>query len=105
MDVERIAIAEKQADIFQIFSNARRILIMWTLENQEMSVGDIAAIIGATLPSTSQHLRLMKDKGVLASRKEGQTIYYSIRADKFGKNCQKMLSRDLPSKDIESNNL
>jgi ArsR family transcriptional regulator len=91
MSVERIALAEEQAEIHHIFSNARRILIMWLLESQEMSVGEIAEKIGATLQNTSQHLRLMKDKGLLVTRREGQMVYYRITDDIFGKDCRKML--------------
>lgn len=97
MSVDRIALAEEQAEIHQIFSNARRILIVWVLENQEMSVGDIAMEIGATLQSTSQHLRLMRDKGLLVSRREGQTIYYSIKDNVFSHNCRKMLHQMYPN--------
>ena len=97
MSVDRIALAEEQAEIHQIFSNARRILIVWLLENQEMSVGDIAVQIGATLQSTSQHLRLMRDKGLLITRREGQTIYYRITDNIFSKNCRKMLQQIYPN--------
>jgi ArsR family transcriptional regulator len=86
------ALAKEQAEIHHIFSNARRILILWILESKEMSVSDIAETIDASLQSTSQHLRLMKDKGVLNTRRQGQTIYYSIRDDFAGENVRKMLS-------------
>ena len=57
-----------------------------------MSVGDIAAAIGATLQNTSQHLRLMKDKKVVQSRREGHTIFYRIADnDKMAK-CSVLLN-------------
>ena len=67
-------IIEEQAEIHHIFSNPSRLLILWELEAQEMSVGEIAEKIGATLQNTSQHLRLMKDRGILEARREGQTV-------------------------------
>jgi DNA-binding transcriptional ArsR family regulator len=91
MKTNKIAQAEQQAEIYQIFSNPKRILIMWILDSQEMSVGDIAINICATIQSTSQHLRLMRDKGLLVHRREGQMIYYRIATNKLGKRSQKLL--------------
>ena len=78
MDVEQFRQAEVLADTFRTFNCARRILILWTLSDAEMSVGEIADAIGASAQNTSQHLRMMKERGVLASRREGQTIFYQI---------------------------
>jgi DNA-binding transcriptional ArsR family regulator len=73
-----LKMAEQQADICQTFGNVTRILIVWTLNEQEMRVSDIAEAIGASLQNTSQHLRLMRDRGMLTSRRKGQAIYYRI---------------------------
>jgi DNA-binding transcriptional ArsR family regulator len=70
--------ARQQAEMFRLFGNANRVMILWALADQEKSVGDISDAIGSSLPNTSQHLRLLKDRGVLASRREGHTIYYHI---------------------------
>jgi DNA-binding transcriptional ArsR family regulator len=71
-------LAEQQADIYKVFSNATRLRILWSLADQELSVGEIAAAAETSLQNTSQHLRLMQDKGILTSRRESQTIYYRI---------------------------
>ena len=85
-------LAEEQAELHQILSNPTRLLILRSLEQQEKSVGEIAEQIGATLQNTSQHLRLMKDKGVLEARRDGQTIFYQIAASEIGENCKQMLT-------------
>jgi DNA-binding transcriptional ArsR family regulator len=51
-------------------------------------VSEIASAIDCSLQNTSQHLRLMKDKNILASRRAGQTIYYRIRPNKSMEGCQ-----------------
>ena len=84
--------AEEQAELHQILSNPSRLLILRSLAQQEMSVGEIATQIGATLQNTSQHLRLMKDKGVLEARRDGQTIFYQIAAGEIGENCRQLLT-------------
>ena len=69
-------LAQQQADIFNLFSNSRRLLILWLLEEKELSVGDIADSIGATLQNTSQHLRILKDNNLVEARRDGKTVYY-----------------------------
>ena len=70
--------AEQQADLYRVLSSATRLRILWALADQELSVGEIAAAVETSLQNTSQHLRLMQDKGILTSRREAQTIYYAI---------------------------
>jgi DNA-binding transcriptional ArsR family regulator len=83
---------EEQAEIFQLLSNSSRILIMKSLQSQEMSVGEIAEQIGATLQNTSQHLRLMKDKGFVEYRRDGQTVYYQLAKNLLSKKCKMILN-------------
>jgi DNA-binding transcriptional ArsR family regulator len=83
---------EEQAEIHQILSNPSRLLILCSLAQKELSVSEIAEEIGASLQNTSQHLRLMKDKGVVEGRREGQTIFYQIASSEVGDNCKRMLT-------------
>lgn len=78
MDEEAINWAETQAQLFQVLTNPRRVLILRVLAEREMSVGEIAALLGMTMQNTSQHLHIMKKRGFLNSRREGQTVYYCI---------------------------
>jgi DNA-binding transcriptional ArsR family regulator len=78
MPVERTILADQQADLCKTFSNPTRILILWTLSERELSVSEIANAVNATVQNTSHHLRVMKDKGILNSRRQGQTIFYGI---------------------------
>ena len=78
MDTEMLRWAERQAERYQILTNPRRVLIIRALVEREMSVGEIAAQVGVSMQNTSQHLRLLKARGILGSRREGQTIYYWI---------------------------
>lgn len=78
MNNQLVEWAEHQARLHQVLTNPRRVLILHALANQELSVGEIAARIDTSLQNTSQHLRLMRDRGILDSRRDGQTIYYWI---------------------------
>lgn len=79
--------AEEQAEVCAILGNAHRILIVWALGNQELTVSEISEEIDSSMQNTSQHLRLMKNKGVLLSRRDGREIYYRIANTKFSKTC------------------
>ena len=79
--------AEKQARFCEVFGNAKRVMILWSLFDGEMSVGDIAHTINASLQNASQHLRNMKDNGILTTRRDGQTVYYRIADSMRKKDC------------------
>jgi DNA-binding transcriptional ArsR family regulator len=91
MNVDQKALAESQASVCSVFANAKRVMILWSLAEQEKSVGEIASTIEASLQSTSQHLHLMKKMGILDSRRDGQTIYYRIVKNGLVERCQLLL--------------
>ena len=82
------ALAQKRAELCKVFSSTQRVLIIWALSESECTVSRIAEVVDASLQNTSQHLNLMRDKGVLASRREGREIYYRIVEDEALRNCQ-----------------
>ncbi|MEA3349713.1 MAG: metalloregulator ArsR/SmtB family transcription factor [Chloroflexota bacterium] len=88
LDAQNKKLAKERASLFSVFGNARRVLILWALDEKEISVGEIASLIDASLQSTSQHLRIMKDKGVVKSRRDGQTVYYRVANNELVKSCQ-----------------
>ena len=81
--VDNRSLCERQAEFCSIFTNPERIRIILLLEDGEMSVGELAQHLGISLPNLSQHLRLMKDRLCLSSRKEGKHVYYSITSPLF----------------------
>jgi tRNA 2-thiouridine synthesizing protein A len=88
MDAQTLKFARQQAEICKVFGNANRILILWVLGDRELSVGDIAEAIDSSLQNTSQHLRLMKDRGILVSRREQNTIYYGVADHTLMEGCR-----------------
>lgn len=78
MRADILKLAQNHAELCSVFGNPSRVLILWALGERELSVGDIASAIECSLQSTSQHLHLMKDRGILTSRRDGHTIYYRV---------------------------
>ncbi len=83
-------IFEKQADICKVLANATRIEIIYILKKGEMNVNNLAERIGASKASISQHLSLLKDNGVVTSRKDGLNVFYKISSKKFIDACDTM---------------
>ena len=72
-----------QADFCSIFRNSIRLKILCMLGFKERSVGEMSDRLNVSMSNISQHLRIMKDRGIISSRKEGQRIYYRITNKKF----------------------
>ena len=85
-------LANKQAEICRIFGNTSRILIIWSLADRELSVSDIAFNVGTSIQNISQHLALLKEYHLVASRRDGQTIYYRIADNEWIKHCPLFLT-------------
>lgn len=59
-------------------SHPLRLKILCVLDNDEMSVQEILNTVGTTQSNVSQHLCLLKDKGIVRSRKEANRVFYSL---------------------------
>ena len=64
------------ADIFRQLGDPNRIRIFWLLCHCEECVVNIAAMVDMSSPAVSHHLRVLKDSGLLSSRREGREGYY-----------------------------
>lgn len=59
-------------------SHPLRLKILCTLGEQEVSVQDIVESVGTSQSNISQHLAILRDKGILASRKDANRVYYRV---------------------------
>lgn len=69
------------ADFFAAISDPTRLRIVSALLHGDMCVCDISAAIGASESATSHHLRLLRDRGLVRSRREGRMAYYALDDD------------------------
>lgn len=68
--------------VLELAGNEVRLKILYLLEEEnELCPCDLSDILGMSIPAVSQHLRKMKDGNIIESRREGQTIYYSLREE------------------------
>ncbi|XMB86239.1 metalloregulator ArsR/SmtB family transcription factor [Mycoplasmatota bacterium WC44] len=68
----------KTAELFKILGNDTRLKIVDILSNRELCVCDIAVVLNMTQSAISHQLSKLKKHGVVTSRRDGLTIYYSL---------------------------
>jgi DNA-binding transcriptional ArsR family regulator len=98
MKIQKYDIMQKHASLCKIMGHTSRLLILDFIEFEEKSVGDIADAIGLSVSTTSQHLRLLKQNNVVQTRRDGQTIYYSLKHPELLQACRlirKVLLEDM----------
>jgi ArsR family transcriptional regulator, virulence genes transcriptional regulator len=79
ISVEAMQVAADQAsDLLKALANRHRLMIICQLIDAERSVGELAAFLGIRDSTVSQHLALLRKDGLVASRRDGQTIWYQI---------------------------
>ncbi|MDY0355596.1 MAG: metalloregulator ArsR/SmtB family transcription factor [Sedimentisphaerales bacterium] len=71
-------LASHAAEVLKALAHPIRLQVVEALEGGERSVGEIAEAVGEKQAITSQQLNIMKDKGILKSRREGARVFYWI---------------------------
>ncbi len=70
--------AEQVARLLNAMANPKRLLVLCNLIGGERSVGELAERVGLSPPALSQHLGKMRALELVATRRDGQTIYYRL---------------------------
>lgn len=73
---------EMHADLCKVFSNPVRVGLLVILKDGEKSVGSLARALHVSVPTASKHLRLMRERGVLETRRTGNVVYYRVTSAK-----------------------
>lgn len=69
------------AELFKVFGDSTRVKILWALDEAEMCVCDIAALLNMTQSAISHQLRILKQARLVKNRREGKVVYYSLDDD------------------------
>lgn len=81
---------ERHAQICQALGNAKRLEILDALRHGERSVGELTAALGIRKANVSQHLAVLRAKGIVVPRRDGQVIYYRLASPKVTRACDLM---------------
>jgi len=83
-------IFDMQAEVCKTIANPKRLEIIHCLKEGEKTVSELVDILGVPKANVSQHLAVMRTKGVLVNRRDGVNIYYSISNPKVVQACTLM---------------
>lgn len=71
----------KLAELFKMFDDKTRVMILHALEQNEMCVCDLAALLGKTKSAISHQLKALRLANMVKFRREAQIVYYSLADD------------------------
>lgn len=83
-------IFELHASICHTLSHPKRLEILNLLRQGELSVSEMAEHLDVSLANASQHLAVLRDKGVVTARREGVNVHYQISSPKIIQACDLM---------------
>lgn len=79
IDPERLrAAAGNAVGALKVLANEDRLLLLCQLSQGEMCVSDLEEALGIRQPTLSQQLGVLRNEGVVETRREGKNIYYSV---------------------------
>ena len=75
--------AQLYAQMCKGLSNPHRIMIVFLLAERPFSVNELSELTSLAQPTVSRHLKIMRDKGIVADKRDGQHVYYTISDDRI----------------------
>jgi len=81
---------ELHAEVCKTLASPARLKIIAALREDEMTVTEIVRAVGARKPNVSQHLALMRQRGIVQARREGLNVYYRLTSQKIVAACDLM---------------
>ena len=72
--------AGRACKLMKVLANPDRLMILCQLSRGEMRVGDIETLLGIVQPTLSQQLTVLREDGLVSTRREGKNIYYRVKS-------------------------
>jgi DNA-binding transcriptional ArsR family regulator len=71
-------IRDRSAAVARALADPKRLCVVERLADGERSVSDLSRDVGCQVPNMSQHLAVLRSAGIVASRREGNTVFYRL---------------------------
>ncbi len=82
----------RSAAVARALGDPKRLCVLESLAAGEVSVGDLAMRVACQVPNMSQHLSVLRAAGLVAARRDGNTVYYRLSDPRVLEACQLLLS-------------
>jgi ArsR family transcriptional regulator len=76
-------ISQLEADFCSALSDPTRILLLYALSEEPRNVTELTAELGIPQPTTSRHLKILRDRGLVQTTRQGTTIIYSLADERL----------------------
>ena len=76
-------IYELYARVCKAIADGKRLLIINELRDGPRTVGEVVAALGIPQANASQHLAVLRDRGIVTARRSGSNVYYSLTSQKI----------------------
>ena len=86
-DEKATRIFKLQAEICQTLADPTRLMILHELRDGEKSVGQLTASLSLPQSNVSRHLAVLRERGVVTTRRDGTSIFYSLSDPKIAEAC------------------
>ena len=80
--VDAVEIYELHARVCKAIADAKRLLFINELRDGPRTVGELADVLGIPQANASQHLAILRDRGIVTARRSGSNIHYSLTSRK-----------------------
>ncbi|MCB1667448.1 MAG: metalloregulator ArsR/SmtB family transcription factor [Porticoccaceae bacterium] len=71
--------ADEAASLLKLIANPSRLLVLCALVTREHTAGELEELVGLSQSAVSQHLAKLRHQNMVATRRDGQKIYYSLK--------------------------
>lgn len=76
-------VSQMEADLCSAFADPTRILILYALDEKPRNVGELAAELQISQPTTSRHLKILRDRGLVTTIRQGTIVQYHLADKRF----------------------
>jgi DNA-binding transcriptional ArsR family regulator len=86
------ATRQRSAAVARALADPKRLCVLQCLARGEMSVRDLSERVGCQVPNMSQHLAVLRNSGLVLTRRDGNTIYYRLADARITDACELLQS-------------
>jgi ArsR family transcriptional regulator, virulence genes transcriptional regulator len=82
------AAQQRSAAVARALADAKRLCVLKCLADGELSVRELSGRVGCQVPNMSQHLAVLRNSGLVLTRRDGNVIYYRLSDPRILEACQ-----------------
>jgi ArsR family transcriptional regulator, virulence genes transcriptional regulator len=86
------AVHQRSAAVAKALADAKRLCVLRCLGEGELSVHELSERVGCQVPNMSQHLAVLRNSGLVLTRRDGNNIYYRLSDPRILEACQILAS-------------